>query len=665
MIAEFGQYTLALALAVAIVLGTLPMAGSFLRGGTGVRLMSVDRPAAILLAALAVLAFGSLGALFVRNDFSVLLVATHSNLHLPLPYRVAATWGSHEGSMLLWVLILSLWTGAVSFFSSSLPDALRARILSTMGLIGAGFLLFLLFTSNPFERLMPPAADGRDLNPLLQDPGMVFHPPLLYMGYVGLSVAFAFSIAGLIGGRFDAAWARWARPWTVVAWCFLTLGIALGSYWAYYELGWGGWWFWDPVENASFMPWLVATALIHSLAVAEKRGTFKSWTVLLAILGFGLSLLGTFLVRSGVLTSVHAFATDPARGIFILFFLSIVVGGSLTLFAVRAPTIGNGPGFSAVSRESLLLANNVLLVVAMAAVLLGTLYPLILDTLEMGKISVGPPYFDSVFVPLMAPALFLMGIGPIARWKQARLPDLFARLRWALAIAVVASLLLPLTVDGFRPMTSIGLFFALWIAGCVAVAVLDMLRGHDGKVSLRRAKLHPASAWGMHFAHLGVALFVAGVTLSNSYSVDRELRMEVGQAITLGDYGIRFVGLQQAPGPNYDATRGRFEVRLAGAAEDSAPIAILSPEKRTYRASGQPMTEAAIDSGLTRDVYLSMGEPLGGQAWVVRAHVKPFVNWIWLGCLVMALGGFVSAADKRYRRRLAQRAAAQMSPAAA
>jgi len=542
---------------------------------------------------------------------------------------------------------------------------LRARILSTMGLIGAGFLLFLLFTSNPFERLMPPAMDGRDLNPLLQDPGMVFHPPLLYMGYVGLSVAFAFSIAGLIGGRFDAAWARWARPWTVVAWCFLTLGIALGSYWAYYELGWGGWWFWDPVENASFMPWLVATALIHSLAVAEKRGTFKSWTVLLAILGFGLSLLGTFLVRSGVLTSVHAFATDPARGVFILFFLSIVVGGSLTLFAVRAPTIGNGPGFSAVSRESLLLANNVLLIVAMAAVLLGTLYPLILDTLEMGKISVGPPYFESVFVPRMAPALFLMGIGPIARWKQAQLPDLFARLRWALAIAVVVSLLLPLTVDGFRPMTSIGLFFALWISACVVVAVLDMLRGHDGRLSLSRVRLHPASAWGMHFAHLGVAIFVAGVTLSNSYSVDRELRMEVGQTIALGNYTVRFVGLRDVSGPNYDATRGRFEVRRAGAAEDAAPIATLSPEKRIYRASGQPMTEAAIDHGFTRDVYLSMGEPLGGQAWVVRAHVKPFVNWIWIGCLAMALGGFVSAADKRYRRRLAERSAAQIAPAAA
>ncbi len=658
MIAEFGQYTLALALAVSAILGTLPMIGSFVRGPTGARLIAVDRPAALLLAALAILAFVSLGALFVRNDFSVLLVATHSNLHLPLHYRIAATWGSHEGSMLLWVLILSFWTGAVSFFSSSLPDVLRARILSTMGLVGVGFLLFLLFTSNPFERLMPPAADGRDLNPLLQDPGMVFHPPLLYMGYVGLSVAFAFSVAGLIGGRFDAAWARWARPWTVVAWCFLTLGIALGSFWAYYELGWGGWWFWDPVENASFMPWLVATALIHSLAVAEKRGTFKSWTVLLAILGFGLSLLGTFLVRSGVLTSVHAFATDPARGVFILFFLSIVVGGSLTLFAARAPAIGNGPGFSAVSRESLLLANNVLLVVAMAAVLLGTLYPLILDTLEMGKISVGPPYFDAVFVPLMAPALFLMGIGPIARWKRAELPELFARLRWALAVAVVASLLLPLTVDGFRPMTSIGLFFALWIAGCVLVAVLDMLRGHDGRLSLRRAKMHPASAWGMHFAHLGVAIFVTGVTLVNSYAVDRELRMEMGQTVQLGAYSIHFVGLQPVAGPNYDATRGRFEVRRADAAPDSAPIAVLSPEKRLYRANGQAMTEAAIDRSFTRDVYLSMGEPVGPDAWVVRAHVKPFVDWIWLGCLAMALGGFVSAADRRYRRRLAERAVA-------
>jgi len=485
---------------------------------------------------------------------------------------------------------------------------------------------------------------------------MVFHPPLLYMGYVGFAVAFAFALAGLVEGRFDAAWARWARPWTTIAWCFLTLGIALGSFWAYYELGWGGWWFWDPVENASFMPWLIATALIHSLSVAEKRGAFRSWTVLLAIVGFSLSLLGTFLVRSGVLTSVHAFATDPARGVFILIFLAIVVGGSLLLFAWRAPAIGNGPGFGAVSRESLLLANNVLLTVAMAAVLLGTLYPLVLDTLGMGKISVGPPYFDAVFYPLMAPALFLMGVGPLARWKKAELPDLVARLRWALAASVIAALLLPLTVDGFRPMTSLGLMFALWIAACVAVAVRDMLRGADGKLSLRRVGLHPASAWGMHVAHLGVAVFVAGVTLVTSYESGRELRMEVGQRIELGGYDIRFVGLSPVSGPNYDATRGRFEIRRAGAA-DAAPIAILSPEKRVYRASSMPMTEAAIDRSLLRDVYLSMGEPLGDRAWVVRAHVKPFVNWIWLGCVIMAIGGFVAASDRRYRRRAVEREA--------
>ncbi len=482
MIAELGQFALALALAASLALGVLPMLGSAIGGPTGARLMATDRPAALALMTLAILAFLALGTLFVDNDFSVSLVATHSNLDLPLHYRIAATWGSHEGSMLLWVLILSCWTGAVAMFSTSLPTLLRARILSTMGLIAVGCLLVLLVTSNPFERLVPPPPDGRDLNPLLQDAGMVFHPQLLYMGYVGLSVAFAFSIAGLIGGRFDAAWARWARPWTTVAWCFLTLGIALGSFWAYYELGWGGWWFWDPVENASFMPWLIATALIHSLSVAEKRGTFRSWTVLLAILGFSLSLLGTFLVRSGVLTSVHAFATDPARGVFILIFLAIVVGGSLLLFAWRAPTIGNGPGFASVSRESLLLANNVLLVVAMAAVLLGTLYPLVLDTLELGKISVGPPYFDAVFFPLMAPALFLMGIAPLARWKKAELPALVTRLRWALAVAVLAALLLPFTVDGFRPMTSLGLMFVLWIIACVALAVHDMLRGAAGRL---------------------------------------------------------------------------------------------------------------------------------------------------------------------------------------
>ncbi|MFA7667645.1 MAG: heme lyase CcmF/NrfE family subunit, partial [Burkholderiaceae bacterium] len=509
---------------------------------------------------------------------------------------------------------------------------------------------FLLFTSNPFERLVPPPTDGRDLNPLLQDPGMVFHPPLLYMGYVGLSVAFAFAVAGLIGGHFDAAWARWTRPWTTVAWAFLTLGIALGSFWAYYELGWGGWWFWDPVENASFMPWLVATALIHSLAVTEKRGTFRSWTVLLAILGFSLSLLGTFLVRSGVLTSVHAFATDPARGVFILAFLAIVVGGSLTLFAWRAHTVGNGNSFSAVSRESMLLANNIVLVVAMAAVLLGTLYPLVLDTLDMGKISVGPPYFDAVFLPLMAPALFLMAVGPLARWKQSSVPELAHQLRWAFAVAVIASLLLPLTVDGFRPMTSLGLWFALWIAGGVVTAVLGMLRGHDGRLSLRRARLHPASVWGMHLAHLGIAVFIAGVTLVNSYTIDREQRAVVGDTIVLGDYRLRFMGLDQVSGPNWDAIRGRFELRKA---DSDRLLAVLSPDKRSYRASGMTMTEAAIDRSLLRDVYLSMGEPVGEDAWIIRAHVKPFVNWIWLGCLLMAVGGGVAVSDRRYRRKLA------------
>ena len=649
MLAELGQFLLALALAVAFMLGVLPMIGSALRGQAGARLMAIGTPASTLLFMLAALAFLALATLFVNNDFSVLLVATHSNLDLPLHYRIAATWGSHEGSMLLWVLTLAAWTMAVAMFSGSLPTLLRARILAVMGLIAFGFLLFLLFTSNPFDRLQPPPPNGRDLNPLLQDVGMVFHPPLLYMGYVGLSVAFAFAIAGLIGGRFDAAWARWARPWTTVAWCFLTLGIALGSFWAYYELGWGGWWFWDPVENASFMPWLVATALIHSLAVAEKRGTFRSLTVLLAILGFSLSLMGTFLVRSGVLTSVHAFATDPARGIFILLFLAILVGGSLILFAWRAPRIGNGPGFALLSRESMLLANNILLVVAMAAVMLGTLYPLVLDTLGLGKISVGPPYFDTVFYPLMAPALFLMGIGPLARWKRSELPDLVARLRWAFAITVITALLLPFTVGGFRPLTSLGLMFALWIAACVAIAVRDMLRGADGRFSLRRASLHPPSTWGMHLGHLGIAVFIVGVTLSNSYTTDRELRMEIGQQVSIADYTIRFTGLQSVPGPNYDATRGRFEVYRNGR-EDTGPLFTLSPEKRHYRANEQTMTEAAIDRSLLRDVYLSMGEALDERTWVVRAHVKPFVNWIWLGCLLMALGGFVAVADRRYRR---------------
>ena len=643
MIPELGHYALLLALVSSLFLGTLPLVGAARRDG---RLMASARPTAVAVLVLIALSFACLAQSFLASDFSVALVAQHSNRSLPTAFQFAATWGSHEGSMLLWVLMMAIWTGAVAFASSNLSNTLAARVLAVLGLIQFGLLLFLVLTSNPFARLLPIPADGRDLNPLLQDAGMVFHPPLLYMGYVGFSVAFAFAVAGLIEGRFDAAWARWARPWTTSAWCFLTLGICLGSFWAYYELGWGGWWFWDPVENASFMPWLVGTALVHSLAVTEKRGTFRSWTVLLAILAFSLSLLGTFLVRSGVLTSVHAFATDPTRGVFILAFLIIVVGGSLALFAWRAPRIGNGPGFALVSRESMLLANNILLVVAAAAVLLGTLYPLLLDTLNLGKLSVGPPYFESVFFPLMAPALFLMGVGPLSRWRQADLPDLARRLRWAFLIALVCAVLLPLTVSGFRPLTSIGLMFGLWIMASSGVQVLEALRDPNGRLSLRRARLLPASVWGMHLAHVGIAVFVLGVTLVKSYESEVEARMQTGQTIQLGSYRLRFDALSEQAGPNYDAVRGSF-VLLDG----NRIVEQLNPEKRIYRAGKQPMTEAAINRSLTRDVYLSMGEPIDQRTWAVRLSIKPFVNWIWIGCVLMAMGGLFAILDKRYRRR--------------
>ena len=673
MSVELGHFALSLALLMSVVLGVVPMVGAA-RGDA--RMMAVAKPASGMLFLLVGLAFACLMIAFYNHDFSVKLVASHSNSDLPVLLRIAATWGSHEGSILLWVLMLAGWTCAVALFSKSLSDVLRARILAVMGLITIGFIAFTLFTSNPFERLIPPAAEGRDLNPLLQDPGMIFHPPLLYMGYVGLSVAFSFAVAGLIGGHFDLAWARWARPWTTVAWSFLTLGIALGSFWAYYELGWGGWWFWDPVENASFMPWLVATALIHSLAVTEKRGVFKSWTVLLAISGFSLSLLGTFLVRSGVLTSVHAFATDPTRGVYILAFLAIVIGGSLALFAARAQKIGLGESFGLVSRESMLLANNILLVVATGAVLLGTLYPLILDTLDMGKISVGPPYFDAVFYPLMAPAMFLMGVGPIMRWKSAHLPDIASRLRWAFAVAIIAALLAPAVAywqgaDGsmIRPMASLGFAFGFWIAACVLVSVIDAMRSADGQFrfgdALRRARMHSASIWGMHLAHLGVAAFVLAITAVKTYEVDTEVAISKGETVVIGPYALRFDDLGPKNGPNYDSTKATFTVFQAGpdAAKDpllaipagAQPMGTLHPEKRTYRASGQTMTEASIDRSLTRDLYVSMGEAISAERWVVRAHVKPFINWIWLGCVLMALGGFVAIADRRYRKTVAAR----------
>jgi cytochrome c-type biogenesis protein CcmF len=651
MIPELGHFALILALAVALIQGVLPLAGAA-RGNRA--WMALARPSALLLLLLVVIAFACLTYAFVSNDFSVKYVADHSNSKLPLEYRISGVWGGHEGSLLLWTLMLGLWMAAVSIFSRTLPEEMLARVLGIMGLVSVGFFAFMLFASNPFERLLPAAADGRDLNPLLQDPGMVFHPPMLYMGYVGFSVAFAFSMAALIDGRLDATWARWSRPWTTVAWAFLTLGIALGSWWAYYELGWGGWWFWDPVENASFMPWLVGTALIHSLAVTEKRGAFRIWTVFLAILAFSLSLLGTFLVRSGVLTSVHAFATDPRRGIFILGFLAVVVGSSLVLFAWRASKVGLGGRFALVSRESMLLTNNALLLVATGSVLLGTLYPLVLDALGMGKISVGPPYFETVFVPLMAPALFLMGLGPLARWKQASLPELALRLRWAFAVSLVAAIIAPFIMGGWSSMVSFGLLLAAWIVTSSLVHLKGQLdRAPDGRLGARLSRL-TGSYYGMLLAHLGVAVFITGVTLVKGYETETDVRMEVGDTAQMAGYTFRFAAVNEVKGPNYFASRGTIEVTRG-----SEAVATLNSEKRMYTVQNMPMTEAAIDAGLLRHLYVALGEALGPTTWIVRLYHKPFVGWIWGGCLMMGIGGFLAAFDRRYRvkARAAQAAA--------
>jgi cytochrome c-type biogenesis protein CcmF len=645
MIPELGNFALTIALALAVAQSALSLAGA----ATGrAALMATSRPIAVGSFVFVAGAFAALATCFVGNDFSVTNVATNSNSSLPTAYRLAATWGSHEGSLLLWTLMLSGWTLAVATFSGHLPQRMVSRVLGVMGLVSVGFLLFMLLTSNPFDRLIPPAEQGRDLNPLLQDPGMVIHPPMLYMGYVGFSVAFAFAIAALLEGRLDAAWARWSRPWTTAAWCFLTIGIALGSWWAYYELGWGGWWFWDPVENASFMPWLVGTALIHSLAVTEKRGTFRSWTVLLAIVAFSLSLIGTFLVRSGVLTSVHAFATDPRRGVFILIFLVLVIGLSLALFAWRAPRVGLGGGFAPVSRESMLLANNVLLTVAMAAVMLGTLYPLFLDALNLGKISVGPPYFDAVFFPLMAPAVFLMAIGPVASWKQAALPDLWTRLRWAFAVAVAAAIAVPLVMGRFSLMVVLGLWLAFWVVAGTWVQLRARLATAPQPTWVGRVRAQPLHWWGMTFAHLGIAVFIVGVTLVKGYETERDLRMQPGDKVEIGGYEFTFRGTKDVPGPNYAALAGNFEVRRVGSPKI---VRTMHPEKRLYHASGQTMTEADIDTGFLRDLYVSLGEQVDGNAWGVRVYHKPFVDWIWGGCFLMALGGFIALSDRRYRAR--------------
>ncbi len=647
MIPEIGNFALILALILAITQGTLPIIGAA-RGIPS--WISLARPVVQGQFVFVSIAFACLTYSFITSDFSVLNVATNSNTELPIQYRIAATWGSHEGSLLLWVLMMAGWSVAVSVFSRHLPEEMVARVLGVLGLISVGFLLFMLLTSNPFDRLLPAALEGSDLNPLLQDPGMVIHPPMLYMGYVGFSVAFAFAIAALLSGQLDATWARWSRPWTTIAWVFLTIGIMLGSWWAYYELGWGGWWFWDPVENASFMPWLVGTALMHSLAVTEKRGSFKSWTVLLAICTFSLSLLGTFLVRSGVLTSVHAFATDPERGIFILVFLVVVVTCSLLLFAWRAPKIGLGGKFTLVSRESMLLGNNLLLMVAAGSVLLGTLYPLIIDSLDLGKLSVGPPYFEIVFVPIMAVAVFLMGIGPMARWKQASLPALAVRLRWAFGVSVTTALIMPLFMSEWKPLVSFGLMLAFWVIATMVVNIKQRLQNSgQGNIFSRIAK-QSRSYYGMHCAHLGIAVFIIGVTMVNGYETERDVRMEVGSIVSVGGYTFQFNGVRDVVGPNYMSVKGDIAVL-----KDGEFMRNLHPEKRTYNASGMAMTEAAIDTGFLRDLYVALGEPLSNDEWVVRVYHKPFVDWIWFGCVLMAIGGIMAVTDRRYRLKIRKR----------
>ena len=641
MIAEVGQFSLILALFMALIQSLLPIIGAHrLINGW----VAVARPSAYAQLLFMAVSYACLTYAFLVHDFSILYVANNSNTALPTMYLISGVWGAHEGSLLLWALVLSIWTGLVACFSKSIPEVTIARVLGVMGLISIGFILFLLLTSNPFARVFPAPIEGGDLNPLLQDPGLVIHPPMLYMGYVGFSVAFAFSIAALLEGRLDSAWARWTRPWTSIAWMFLTFGIALGSWWAYYELGWGGWWFWDPVENASFMPWLVGTALIHSLAASEKRGVFKTWTVLLAIFAFSLSLLGTFLVRSGVLTSVHAFATDPARGLFILIFLGFVVGGSLLLYAIRAPHVKSSASFELVSRESTLLLNNVLLVVTAATILLGTLYPLVIDALGMGKISVGPPYFNAVFIPLMAPLALTVGIGMLIRWKRDDIKALSWRLKWLVLFCISSGFLIPLVMPFYSWGAGLGVTLALWTVATVVLSFKDRL-GKQG-FSWQRMVRIPASFYGMTVAHLGIAVFVIGITFTSIYSIEKDVRMQAGDKLDMSGYVFEFHGVSVTEGPNYLAQQGSLTVSYQG-----EQVAKLEPQKREYRVQKMPMTEAAIDAGLFRDLFVAIGEPLGDQgAWSLRVYYKSFIRWIWMGAVFMGLGGLIAASDKRYRK---------------
>jgi cytochrome c-type biogenesis protein CcmF len=658
MIPELGHLALILALGLALVQALVPLWGSFNGRRTW---MELARPLAFGQLTFLTLAFASLVQSFLTDDFSVVYVATNSNSLMPDVYKVSAVWGAHEGSLLLWVFLLSAWGAAVAGLSRNLPVPMVARVISVQAMISIGFLLFMLLTSNPFERIFPVPAEGRDLNPLLQDFGLAIHPPMLYMGYVGFSVAFAFAIAALIGGKLDAAWARWSRPWTTVAWIFLTLGIALGSWWAYYELGWGGWWFWDPVENASFMPWLVGTALMHSLAVTEKRAAFKSWTVLLAISAFSLSLLGTFLVRSGVLTSVHAFATDPTRGTFILAFLVLVIGGSLALYAWRAPAVSGGGRFELVSRESLLLVNNLLLAALALLVLFGTLAPLIYEAAGWGKISVGFPWFNTMFVALSPLLVLAMGLGPLARWKRDN-PVRLVRLLWAalaLALAVFALVSTGLVLSG-NLYVGLGLGMVTWLALTHLEALRERLRHKGGLKGLAADLGSRRRSWyGMWIAHVGVGVFIVGATLVSNFGTEQDLRMSPGDSHESAGYRFQFNGVKSEAGPNYRAQRGEFVV-YRGERE----IAVLHPEKRAYVAGGMPMTEAGIDPGLLRDLYVSLGEAVGDKGdWAVRIYYKPYVRWIWLAGILMALGGLLAVTDGRYRT--ARRAEPLPAPAPA
>jgi cytochrome c-type biogenesis protein CcmF len=641
MIAELGHFALVLALVIAFLQATLPLYGVY----AGIpALQRLARSSALMQALCLLLSFAGLIFAFLQNDFTIDYVARQSNTLLPYYYKISAVWGGHEGSLLLWVLVLSLWGAAVAVFSRSLPREMVARVLAIIGMVGVALMSFVLITSNPFKRILPDfPMDGADLNPLLQDPGLIIHPPILYMGYVGFTVPFAFAMAGLLGGRLDSAWARWSRPWTVAAWCFLTVGIALGSWWAYYELGWGGWWFWDPVENASFMPWLAGTALIHSLAVSEKRGVFKAWTVMLAIIAFALSLLGTFLVRSGVLTSVHAFASDPARGMFVLAILTVVIGGSLLLFALRASHLNSESRYALVSRESFLLVNNLLLITATTVVLLGTLFPLIADAMKLGKISVGAPYFNALFVPLAMLVLVFMGMGSLTNWKRHDATTFLPL--WKIAVVSVAcGVIMPLFVWGTAPIkVMLSLSLCTWV-------VLSIAR--DFWVKTRTAKQGfiaglgrlPRSYYGMQLAHLGLVVTIIGVTLTSTYSVERDVRMGVGDSVNVGPYHFDWQGIKQYQGANYTATKAIINV-----IHDGQLVTTLHPEKRLYVVQNRSMTEASIDAGLFRDIYVAMGEPLENDEWAVRVYYKPFVRWLWFGALMMASGGIIAMTDRRYR----------------